>query len=111
MTDKNNGSLSTVLKDVDSDHRGSLPVQVVANESSISIFPQGYGDFGSAEGHGCPIFLELSSGQASTRRLRRHQPGRSAAHHRPRRGDGESHFEKTPNCLTGRNKPDAQVRD
>lgn len=62
MTDKNNGSLSTVLTDVGPDHRGSLPVRVVANESSISIFPQGDGDFGSAEGHGCPVFLELHQG-------------------------------------------------
>ena len=63
MTDKNNGSLSTVLTDVDPGHRGSLSVRVVANESAVSIFPEGYGDFGSAEGHGCPIFLELHRGR------------------------------------------------
>ena len=63
MTDKSNGSLSTVLKDVGPDHRGSLAVRVVANESSISIFPHGYGDFGSAEGSGCPLFLELHQGR------------------------------------------------
>jgi hypothetical protein len=40
-----------------------LPVRVVANESSISIFPQGYGDLGSTEGHGCPVFLELNEGR------------------------------------------------
>jgi hypothetical protein len=50
MTDKNNGSFSTVLVDVDPDHRGSLPVRVIANESAVSFFPEGYGDFGSAEG-------------------------------------------------------------
>lgn len=63
MTDKNNGSFSTVLRDVDPDQRGSLPVRVVANESAVSIFPEGYGDFGSAEGHGCPVFLELHQGR------------------------------------------------
>jgi hypothetical protein len=63
MTDKNNGSLSIVLKDVDPDHLGSLLVRVVANESSISVFPNGYGDFGSAEGHGCPVFLEVHQGR------------------------------------------------
>jgi hypothetical protein len=63
MTEKKSDSLSTVLKDVEHDHEGSLPVRVVANESSISIFPQGYGDFGRSEGHGCPVFLELHKGR------------------------------------------------
>jgi hypothetical protein len=65
MTDKNNGSLSTstVLTDVDPDHRDLLAVRVVANDSAVSIFPEGYGDFGSAEGHGCPVFLELHQGK------------------------------------------------
>jgi hypothetical protein len=40
MTDKNNGSFSTVLKDVEPDHRGSLPVRVFCNKSSISILPE-----------------------------------------------------------------------
>ncbi len=63
MTDDNNDPLSTVLKDVGPDHRGSLAVRVVANESAVSIFPEGYGDYGSAEGHGCPVFLELHQGR------------------------------------------------
>jgi hypothetical protein len=63
MTDAAADSLSIILKDVGPDHRGSLPVRVVANESAISIFPEGYGDFGSAEGHGCPVFLELHQGR------------------------------------------------
>jgi hypothetical protein len=63
MTEKNNDSFSIVLKDVESDHEDSLRIRVVANESSISICPEGYGDFGSVEGHGCPIFLELHRGR------------------------------------------------
>jgi hypothetical protein len=51
--------LSSVLKNVDPDHRGSLAIQLVTNGSSISIFPEGYGDCGNAEGHECPVFLEL----------------------------------------------------
>ena len=38
-------------------------MQVVANGSALSIFPQGYGDFGSMDGHGCPVFLELYQGR------------------------------------------------
>jgi hypothetical protein len=63
MTDKNDDSISTVLTDVDADDSGSLSVRVVANESSISIFPKNYGDFGSTQGHGCPVFLELHQGR------------------------------------------------
>lgn len=63
MTEKNSDSITTVLKDVESGHEGSLRVRVVANESAISICPDGYGDFGSAKRHGCPIFLELHRGR------------------------------------------------
>lgn len=69
MTDKNNGSLSTVLKDVDPDHRGSLAVRVVANESAVSIFPEGYGDFGMPRGTDAPSswnFTRAGSGSSSS---------------------------------------------
>ena len=56
-------SLTTVLNDADPDYHGSLPVKIVSNDSVISIFPEGYGDFGSASGHGCPVFLELYQGR------------------------------------------------
>ncbi len=56
-------SLTTHLNDADSDHDGSIPVRIVSNQSAISIFPEGYGDFGSAPGQGCPIFLELYQGR------------------------------------------------
>jgi hypothetical protein len=29
----------------------------------ISVYPQGYGDCGSDDGHGCPLFIELYQGQ------------------------------------------------
>ena len=52
-------SLTTILNDADSRSSKTLQVRVTGNHSAISIFPEGYGDFGSAPGHGCPVFLEL----------------------------------------------------
>jgi hypothetical protein len=63
MTDASDDSLSIVLTDIDPEETGSLQIRVLGNRSSISIFPEGHGDFGSAEGHGCPIFLELRRGR------------------------------------------------
>jgi len=59
----NIGEFNTDLSDADSEHSSSLRVRVVANGSALSIFPQGYGDFGSVERHGCPVFLELYRGR------------------------------------------------
>ena len=56
-------SLTTHLTDADPDHPGFIPVRIVSNQSAISIFPEGFGDFGSAPGHGCPVFLELYKGR------------------------------------------------
>ena len=43
-------SLTTILNDADSESSETLQVRVTANDSAISIFPKGYGDFGSAPG-------------------------------------------------------------
>ncbi len=56
-------SLTTILNDADPEHSERLRVRVAANDSAISIFPAGYGDFSSAPGHGCPVFLELFQGR------------------------------------------------
>ena len=56
-------SVTTILNDADPEHSERLRVRVAANDSAISIFPDGYGDFGSAPGHGCPVFLELYRGR------------------------------------------------
>jgi len=56
-------AMTTRLNDGDSEHPETLQVRVTANDSAISIFPEGYGDFGSAPGHGCPVFLELYQGR------------------------------------------------
>jgi hypothetical protein len=55
--------LKTALTDAAPDHGGSVAVRIVSNSSAISIFPEGYGDFGSADGHGCPVFMELYEGR------------------------------------------------
>ena len=41
-------SFTMHLTDADPDHDGSIPVRIVGNQSAISIFPEGYGDFGRA---------------------------------------------------------------
>ena len=51
------------LADADSESLGSLPVRIEASDFCISIFPQGHGDFGLEDGHGCPLFLELYQGR------------------------------------------------
>ena len=56
-------AMTTRLNDSDPDHHGSLPIKIVSNDSIISIFPDGYGDFGSTPGHGCPVFMELYQGR------------------------------------------------
>ena len=56
-------SFAVVLHDANSEHTGRLPIRVIGNESAISIFAEGYGDFGSAEGFGCPAFFELYGGK------------------------------------------------
>ena len=56
-------SLTTILNDADSVSSETLQVRVATNDSAVSIFPEGFGDFGSAPGHGCPVFLELYRGR------------------------------------------------
>lgn len=56
-------TLELKLADADSESLGSLPIRIVASDFAISIFPQGFGDFGSADGHGCPLFIELYQGR------------------------------------------------
>ena len=63
MTTKAKQSLHVILHDANSEHSGTLPIRVAGNESAISIFAEGYGDFGSEEGFGCPVFLELYGGK------------------------------------------------
>lgn len=55
--------LDLKLADADSESLGSLPIRIVASDFVISFYPQGYGDCGSADGHGCPLFIELYQGR------------------------------------------------
>ena len=63
MSEANIQTMNTVLSDAHPDHLGQIAVRVVANTSDLSIFAESYGDFGSADGHGCPLFIELYEGR------------------------------------------------
>lgn len=56
-------TLDLKLADADSESLGSLPIRIVASDFAISVYPQGHGDFGSADGHGCPLFIEFYQGR------------------------------------------------
>lgn len=51
------------LADADPESLGSLPVRIVASDFALSICPQGYGDFTSETGEGCPLFVEFYQGR------------------------------------------------
>jgi len=51
------------LADADSESLGSLLIRIVASDFAISVYPMAYGDFGSTDGHGCPLFIELYQGR------------------------------------------------
>lgn len=54
--------LEVALTDRDHNFPDKLPVKVEINPDGIFINPQGYGDLASADGFGCPLFLELYQG-------------------------------------------------
>jgi hypothetical protein len=41
----------------------TLAVTVEANKNGIEIKPEGYGDLGTIDGYGCPVFLEWANGK------------------------------------------------
>ena len=63
MSEANSQTMMAVLSDAHPEHSERLPIRVVAKNAALSIFPEGYGDFGSANGHGCPLFLEVYEGR------------------------------------------------
>ncbi len=54
---------STTLKDAHPDHDGKLPIRLAVSPNGVSLIAEGYGDSGSAEGHGTPVFIELYKGE------------------------------------------------
>jgi len=46
-------------------HDGDTSLQITVNDDggSLNIFPKGYGDFSSKDGHGQPIFIEFWEGR------------------------------------------------
>jgi hypothetical protein len=63
MTRSEKKIIDVKLADADSESLGTLPVRIEASDFAISIFPQGHGDLGSADGHGCPLFIEFYKGR------------------------------------------------
>lgn len=62
MSKSQKQTLEVKLADADSESLGTLPIRIEASDFAISIYPQGHGDFGSADGHGCPLFIEFYKG-------------------------------------------------
>ncbi len=62
MTDPHNGC-STTLRDAHPDHDGMLPIRLAVSPNGVSLYAEGYGDCGSTEGHGTPVFIELYKGE------------------------------------------------
>jgi hypothetical protein len=56
-------SVEITLIDADTEHSDKLPVKIAASPHGVSIYAEGHGDFGSAEGYGTPVFLELHRGR------------------------------------------------
>ncbi|MCA9112550.1 MAG: hypothetical protein KDA52_21535 [Planctomycetaceae bacterium] len=54
--------LQLVLTDANPAWNGQQEITFVVEPRGVSIETKGYGDFGSAEGHGSPMYLELYQG-------------------------------------------------
>src|SRR4051794_37185630 len=63
MTKSEKTTIEIKLADCDSESLGNLPVRIEVSDFAISIYPHGYGDSGSADGHGCPLFIEFHQGR------------------------------------------------
>ena len=51
-----------ILTDADPSRSDQQEITLVVEARGVSIEAKGYGDFGSSEGNGSPIFLELYRG-------------------------------------------------
>ena len=54
---------STILIDAAADYSTKLPIRTTISANGISVLAEGYGDGGSAEGHGTPVFIEVYRGE------------------------------------------------
>lgn len=55
--------VKTLLADQISDTPSELEVHVEFRNGSIFLYPKGYGDYCSEDGHGCPAVIELAEGK------------------------------------------------
>jgi hypothetical protein len=63
MSEKQKQFMTVVL--IDDETGNALPVFIEATSGGISIKPHGYGDFSSADGEGCPLFIEFYANKLS----------------------------------------------
>ena len=54
--------IQLVLPDADPSWNGQQEITLVVEPCGVSVAAQGYGDFGSADGYGSPVYLELYQG-------------------------------------------------
>ena len=54
---------STTLNDAHPDHGGALPIRLAVSPNGVSLYARGHGDYGSSDGHGTPVFIELYRGE------------------------------------------------
>lgn len=55
-------TLKTKLLDADSSFDHRLPIKIMTDERGVTIAAEGHGDYGSEDGNGSPLFLELHQG-------------------------------------------------
>ena len=56
-------TLEVRLADADPESLGTVTVRISASDFTLSICPQGYGDFTSEDGAGCPLMVEFYQGR------------------------------------------------
>jgi hypothetical protein len=54
---------STTLIDADANYPTDLPIRIAISQNGVSVYAEGYGDCGSAEAQGTPVFIELYRGE------------------------------------------------
>lgn len=54
--------LTVKINDADPDFKEDLGVAALCESFGVALYADGYGDQGSAPGHGSPVYLELHQG-------------------------------------------------
>ena len=57
-----NPKIQLVLPDADPSWNGQQEITIIVEPCGVSVAAKGYGDFGSEDGYGSPVYLELYRG-------------------------------------------------